>query len=175
MKKIYNYFDKTPKIPNSSFIAPGARVIGDVLIGEKVGIWFNVVVRGDVAPIRIGNRTNIQDGTIIHVTRNGHPTIIGSNVTVGHKVMLHACTLEDHSFVGMGSIILDDAKVESYGMLAAGALLTSKKIVKKGELWAGNPAKFMRNLTDKEMEFIDISANNYVKHVEEYLEISRAW
>ena len=167
--KFIAYNGISPKIAHDAFIAPGSHIIGDVEIGSKAGIWFNCVIRGDVAHIRIGERTNIQDGTVIHVTRKGHPTIIGSGVTVGHKALLHACKLEDSSFVGMGAIIMDDVIVESGAMVAAGALVTPNKIVKKGQIWAGNPAKYFRDLTEQEAEFIKISENNYVKHVEEYL------
>lgn len=168
-RKFIEYNGIAPKISHDAFIARGSHIIGDVEIGSKTGIWFNCVIRGDVAQIRIGDRTNIQDGTVIHVTRNGHPTIIGSGVTVGHKALLHACKLEDSSFVGMGAIIMDDVIVESGAMVAAGALVTPNKIVKKGQIWAGNPAKYFRDLTEQEAAFIKISENNYVKHVEEYL------
>lgn len=164
------YKGKIPIIKDGAFVAPSADIIGDVEIGTQSGIWFGCVLRGDVAHIRVGERTNIQDGTVIHVTRNGHPTIIGSGVTIGHQALLHACKLEDSCFVGMGAIIMDDAIVESGAMVAAGALITPNKIVKKGQIWAGNPAKYFRDLTEKEAAFIKISEDNYVKHVEEYLE-----
>ena len=165
---LYAYSDIWPSIDDSAWIAPGARVIGDVTIGAKSGVWFNAVIRGDVAPVTIGHRTNIQDGTIIHVTRNGHPTMIGDDVTIGHNATIHACHLSTMSFVGMGAVILDDVMVESGAMVAAGALVTSGKVVKSGEVWAGNPAKKMRDLTEKESDFIAISARNYVQHVQEY-------
>lgn len=168
---ILNYFDKSPQIAKDAFIAPGASIVGEVEIGSKAGIWFGCVVRGDVAPVSIGDNTNIQDGTIIHVTRNGHPTKIGKNVTVGHQCLLHACILQDNCFIGMGSVIMDDVVVESFGMVAAGSMVTKGKIVKKGELWAGRPAKFFRQMTEEEMVFISISADNYKKHAEEYVEI----
>ncbi len=166
---ILSYNGIRPKIGQDSFIAPGSNIIGDVEIGTQVGIWFNCVVRGDVAEIRIGDRTNIQDGTVIHVTRNGHPTIIGKGVTVGHKAVLHACRLEDSCFIGMGAVIMDDVVVESGAMVAAGALVPPRKIVKSGQIWAGNPAKYFRDLTPEESAFIKKSEENYVKHVEEYL------
>ena len=164
------YKNIKPKIAKNTFIAPGAQIIGDVEIGEQVGVWFNCVIRGDVAEIRIGDRTNIQDGTVIHVTRGGHPTIIGSGVTIGHSALLHACKLEDSCFVGMGATIMDDVIVETGAMVAAGALVTPRKVVKSGQLWAGSPAKYMRDLTEEEVAFIKISEQNYVKHVAEYLE-----
>ncbi len=165
---IYSYLGILPKISNKVFIAPSANIIGDVTIGEGSSVWFNTVIRGDVAPIVIGSYSNIQDGSVIHVTRNGGKTTIGSYVTVGHSCILHACLLEDYSFVGMGSLLLDDAKIETHGYLAAGSLLTSGKIVKTGQMWAGRPAKYFRDLTQAEIDYISKSAMNYYKHNEEY-------
>ncbi|PIR39443.1 MAG: gamma carbonic anhydrase family protein [Alphaproteobacteria bacterium CG11_big_fil_rev_8_21_14_0_20_39_49] len=169
MANLYTYKGIRPTVAAGAFVAPSADIIGDVEIGTKSGIWFGCVLRGDVAQVRVGERTNIQDGTVIHVTRNGHPTIIGSGVTIGHQALLHACKLEDSCFVGMGATIMDDAIIESGGMVAAGALITPSKVVKKGQIWAGNPGKFFRDLTEEEAKFIKISEDNYVKHVEEYL------
>lgn len=170
MATIIPYKGVLPKIAEDAFLAPSADIIGDVEIGSKVGVWFGVVIRGDVAPIRVGDRTNIQDGTVIHVTRNGHPTLIGTGVTIGHQALLHACRLEDSCFVGMGATIMDDVVVESGAMVAAGALITPGKVVKKGQIWAGNPGRYFRDLTESEAAFIKISESNYVKHVDEYLE-----
>lgn len=172
MVNILPYNNIIPKIAKDAFVAPSANIIGDVEIGSKVGVWFGVVIRGDVAEIKIGDRTNIQDGTIIHVTRNGHPTIIGKGVTIGHQALLHACKLENNSFVGMSATVMDDVIVESGAMVAAGALVTPGKVVKAGQIWAGSPAKYFRDLTEDEAKFIKISENNYVKHAEEYLEIT---
>ena len=169
MANLYTSKGIRPTVAAGAFVAPSADIIGDVEIGTKSGIWFGCVLRGDVAQVRVGERTNIQDGTVIHVTRNGHPTIIGSGVTIGHQALLHACKLEDSCFVGMGATIMDDAIIESGGMVAAGALITPSKVVKKGQIWAGNPGKFFRDLTEEEAKFIKISEDNYVKHVEEYL------
>ncbi|MDA0781582.1 MAG: gamma carbonic anhydrase family protein [Rickettsiales bacterium] len=169
MAGLHTYKGIKPTIAAGAFVAPSADIIGDVEIGTKSGIWFGCVLRGDVAHVRVGERTNIQDGTVIHVTRNGHPTIIGSGVTIGHQALLHACKLEDSCFVGMGATIMDDAIIESGGMVAAGSLITPSKVVKKGQIWAGNPGKFFRDLTEDEAKFIKISEDNYVKHVEEYL------
>lgn len=171
MPTILPYFATKPLIANDAFIAKGCCIIGDVTIGSKSGIWFNCVIRGDVAAVTIGERTNIQDGTVIHVTRNGYPTVIGSRITIGHKALLHACILEDDCFVGMGAIIMDRVVIESGGMVAAGALVTPGKRIKKGEIWAGNPAKFFRMMTTEEAEFIAISEKNYTKHAEEYLQM----
>lgn len=169
MQNILPYKNLFPSIAPDAFIAPNAMIIGDVHIGSQAGIWFGCVVRGDVAPVKIGARTNIQDGTVIHTSRYEGPTIIGSGVTVGHKAILHACTLEDDCFVGMGSILMDKVVVERGGMVAAGALVTPGKRVKAGQIWAGNPAKYFRDMTDAEKAYIAESAANYVTHVEEYL------
>jgi carbonic anhydrase/acetyltransferase-like protein (isoleucine patch superfamily) len=164
-----------PKISEKAFIAPSAVIIGDVEIGDYSSIWPGVVIRGDVNIIRIGKKTNIQDGTVIHVTRpsiagEGGQTIIGDNITVGHNVTLHACTLEDECFIGMSATVLDGVIVKSGGMVAAGALVTYKKTVPAGQIWAGNPAKFMREMTEKEKEFIAISAENYVNDLKNHQE-----
>ncbi len=157
-----------PKIHPDAWIAPGAVVIGDVEIGAETSVWFGCVIRGDVNRIRIGERTNIQDNTTIHVTRNTGPTQIGSGITIGHNAMLHACTLEDECFVGMSATVLDGAVVKNGGMLAAGSLLTARKEVPAGALWAGNPAKYFRDLKPQEAEFIGISAENYVNDMKQH-------
>ena len=184
MKNILTYRGITPKIDSSSFIASTAIISGDVVIGKNVGIWYGCVIRGDVEKIRIGDDTNIQDNTVIHVTRANHaqnktgdegaPTIIGKGVTIGHNAIIHACIIEDHAFIGMGSILMDLAKVESYGMLAAGAVLTPGKIVKSGQIWAGNPAKYFRDLTEAEKNYIKTSAENYIDLAREYKEIENS-
>ncbi|MEM7617173.1 MAG: gamma carbonic anhydrase family protein [Pseudomonadota bacterium] len=167
---IRKYKNITPKIAENCYIDEFARVIGDVHIGNLSSVWPGCVIRGDVNHIRIGKKTNIQDGTIIHVWRHEGPTIIGDNVTIGHQALLHACILEDNCFIGMGAIVMDKALVETGAMVAAGAVVTPNKIVKKDEIWAGNPAKFMRKLTQQESDFIAISADNYVKLASEYTE-----
>jgi len=178
MKNILPYRGILPSIDKSAFIAPNAIISGDTVIGENSSIWYGCTIRGDVACIRIGNNTNIQDNSVIHVTRANHvanktgdaggPTIIGNNVTVGHGAIIHACVIEDNSFIGMGSIVMDLSCVEEFGMLAAGAVLTPQKVVKRGQLWVGNPAKYFRDLTEKEIEYIKISANNYAELAAEY-------
>jgi len=152
----------SPTIADDVFIAPTAVVIGDVVIGAGTSVWFNCVIRGDVHEIRIGERTNIQDGTIVHVTGGKLGTYIGSDITIGHGAILHACTLEDSCFIGMGATILDGVVVESGAMVAAGAVVTPGKRVKTGELWAGNPARLMRQLSPQEQEFFPVSAAGYV-------------
>lgn len=170
---ILPYKGVMPRIHPSVFIADGAVVIGDVEIGKDSAVWFNCVIRGDVHEIRIGERTNIQDGTIIHVTRNRFGTYIGSGITIGHHAVLHACRLEDDCFIGMGSTILDGAVVESRAMLAAGAVLTPGKRIASGELWAGNPARKMRDLTEQDTDFFPVSAQNYVELAKDYLDAQR--
>lgn len=158
-----------PKIDKKSFIAPGAFIIGDVKIGPKTSVWFNVIIRGDVEKIRIGSKTNIQDLTMVHCTTNGYGTKIGSNVTIGHNCVIHDCKIEDNCLIGMSSTILDGAVVKKNSMLAAGSLLTQEKTIKSGELWAGKPAKFMRKLNKNEKEFFKKSADRYYKLSQEYL------
>lgn len=160
-----------PKIAKTAFIAPGVTVIGDVVIGAYTNIWPGCVIRGDVNTVRIGSRTNIQDGTVIHVTNKTGPTVIGSNITIGHQALLHACTLEDNSFVGMGAIAMDGAVVETGGMLAAGGLLTPGKRIPGGQLWAGNPAKYFRDMKREESSYIGWSAQHYVDLAAEYIKM----
>ncbi len=150
-----------PKIAVSAFVAPNAVLVGDVEIGEGSSIWFNCVLRADVQSIRVGKRVNIQDGTIVHVSEKGAGTVIGDEVSVGHAAVLHACTLQSNSFVGMGAMVLDEAVVESGAMVAAGALLTPGKRVPTGQLWAGRPAKYFRDLTEKDLENFRRTVENY--------------
>ena len=151
-----------PIIDSSAFIAPNATVIGDTVIGADSNIWFGVVIRGDVHEIRIGARTNIQDGTIVHAAEGKFGTYIGDDITIGHAAIIHACTLESGCFVGMGACVLDGAVVEAGEMVAAGALITPGKRVPTGELWAGNPAKKLRDLTPADLEGFKISVKKYV-------------
>lgn len=159
----------TPSVHKSVFIAHGVSVIGDVQIGESASIWFNCVLRGDVQRIVVGARSNIQDGSILHGTTNGLPTLVGREVTVGHGAILHACTIEDRAFVGFGARVLDGAIVRTGGMLAAGAVLTPGKVVGSGELWAGNPARLLRNLTEQESAGILVAADRYVALAQRYV------
>ena len=143
-----------PRIHPEAFVAETAVVIGDVEIGAGSSIWYGCVLRGDINWIRIGRDTNIQDGTVIHVNHDrgdgGMPTAIGDEVTVGHMALLHACTIEDRAFIGMRATVMDQAVIESGAMVAAGALVTPRKRVTSGQLWAGNPARFLRELKDSE-------------------------
>ena len=139
-----------PKVARSAYIAPNATLVGDVEIGENASIWFGVILRGDGPGIRIGENSNLQDGTVVHIAARGLMTVVGRNVTVGHMALLHACEVQDGAFVGMRSTVLDGAVVESEAMVAAGAVVTPGKIVRRGELWAGSPARKLRDLTDKD-------------------------
>ena len=158
-----------PTIAPDAFIAETAVVIGDAVIGAQCSIWYGVVIRGDVHEIRIGARTNIQDGSVVHVTKGKFGCYIGADITIGHGAIIHACTLEDGCFVGMGTTIMDGARVESRAMVAAGALVTPGKVVPSGELWAGSPAKFMRPLKPEELAFFPQSVAGYVALGQEYL------
>jgi carbonic anhydrase/acetyltransferase-like protein (isoleucine patch superfamily) len=147
---IFSLDGVTPQIAPDAFIAPTAAIIGDVVIGSETGVWFHCLVRGDMGIIRIGARTNIQDGTVIHIDSGGLDTIIGDDVTVGHNAVIHACTLKDRAFVGISATVLDGAVIEEGGMLAAGGLLTPGKVIGPNEMWTGSPAKLRRVMDDEE-------------------------
>lgn len=168
-KNIFPYKSILPKIHDSAFVAPSAAVIGDVTIGEQSSIWFGCTLRGDVNDITVGARTNIQDGTVIHVSSTTQGTYIGDDVTVGHMALIHACTIGDRAFIGMQACIMDDARVEAEAMVAAGSLVTQGKVIPSGQLWGGRPAQYMRDLTEEERKFLLFSAERYVKLSREYL------
>ena len=166
-----------PKFGKNTWVAPDSTVIGNVETGDECSIWFGCVVRGDVHKIRIGDRSNIQDLTMIHVTHykkedmsDGHPTIIGSDVTVGHRVMLHGCTIEDGCLIGMNSTILDGAVIGKESIVGAGALVTGGKKFPPRSLILGSPAKAVRELSDEEVEELYASAKRYVKFKNDYIE-----
>ena len=161
------FLDHHPEIADNAYIAETAAVVGAVRIGDKSSIWHQVTLRGDNNFITVGEGTNIQDNSCVHISSQGYPTIIGNHVNIGHSALVHACHLHDHAFVGMGSIVMDGAIIESDGMLAAGSLLTPKKQVPAGELWAGRPARKMRDLTTKE-----IAENRRI--AQHYVEVGRA-
>jgi carbonic anhydrase/acetyltransferase-like protein (isoleucine patch superfamily) len=175
---ILPYNGVSPKIHPEAFIAETAVIIGDVEIGAGSSVWYGCVVRGDVNRIRIGRNTNIQDGTIVHCnhdpagdyreTGGGMPTFIGDDITIGHLALIHACTLESGCFVGMRAVIMDEAVVETGAMIAAGALVTPKKRVAAGQLWAGSPAKALRDLSEQEIAGFAYSAKNYAKLAKSY-------
>jgi gamma-carbonic anhydrase len=167
LSSIITFQGKTPRIHPTAFIAPGARIIGDVEVGANSSIWYNCVLRGDVNAIRIGARTNVQDGTVIHCdspkpgNEAGLPTIIGDDVLIGHMVMLHGSILHDRAFVGLSSTVMDGCTIESDGMLAAGALLSPGKAIGVGELWIGRPAKLLRMLSAEEIAGNRLGAAHY--------------
>ena len=173
---IRSYKDITPTIDSSVYVDDSSVLVGDIEIGEQSSIWPLVAARGDVNVIRIGQRTNVQDGSVLHVTRKsanqpeGFPLIIGDDVTVGHKCMLHGCTLGNRILVGMGAIIMDGAVVQDDVFIAAGALVAPNKILESGFLYVGNPAIKKRPLKESEQAFLKQSALNYVKLGAEYLE-----
>lgn len=167
---IYPYEEHIPQLAEGVFIAPSADVIGNVALGKGTSVWFGVTIRGDVNTIKIGAGTNIQDGTVCHVTYKKGPLVIGDNVTVGHNATLHACTLKDGAFVGMGATVMDHAVVESGAMVAAGALVPPGKVVKTGQVYAGVPATYLRDMTEEEKNYIPWSAQHYMRLGRTYLE-----
>ena len=169
MAIIRPYGGKRPLIARNAFLAENCAVIGDVEIGEESSIWYSVTVRGDVMPIRIGARTSIQDGTVIHVTSERFGTTIGSDCTVGHGAIIHACTVEDFCLIGMGSIILDGARIGRGSLVGAGALVTPGTDIPPGSLVIGSPAKVKRPVSDKEREQITYGAAHYVELTRVYL------
>ena len=177
MSKVLRYKNKEPEIKPDVFLADGVMIVGDVEIGGQTNIWFNTVIRADVNFVRIGKKCNIQDGTIIHVSsygfsakgKKGSPTIILDNVTVVHNATIHACEIGNNSLIGMGSIILDQAKIEDFAFVAAGALITPGTIVKSRELWAGNPGKLIRKISDTEEKLLINTPDVYYNLSKEFL------
>ena len=165
---LHIYRGITPKLDDSVFRVGSAEIIGDVEIGAKSSVWFHVVIRGDVNFIRIGERTNIQDGTVVHVTHKKHPTWIGDDVTIGHNVTLHGCKIGNRCLSGMGAIVMDAVEIEDDVMIAAGALVTPGTQIPSGTLFAGSPAKYKRHLSDSEIADLKQSAQNYLNTVESY-------
>jgi carbonic anhydrase/acetyltransferase-like protein (isoleucine patch superfamily) len=169
------YLETFPKLGARAYVDPAATVIGDVIIGDDASIWPAAVIRGDVHHIRIGARTNIQDGAILHVTHggpytgDGFPCLIGDDVTVGHGAVIHACTIEDACLIGMHATVLDGAVVKKHGFIAAGAVIAPGKVVGEGELWMGNPARRVRVLDAAQIEQLYYSAAHYVKLKDRYL------
>lgn len=170
------YLDRWPRLADRVYIDPAALLIGDVELGEDVSLWPMAVVRGDVNSIRIGARSNLQDGVIVHVTHDGPfgppgglPCVIGEDVTVGHGAILHACSIGDAALIGMGARVLDGARVERHGYVGAGALVPPGKVVGQAELWVGNPARCVRRLSDRQIEQLHYSAQHYVRLKDRYL------
>jgi carbonic anhydrase/acetyltransferase-like protein (isoleucine patch superfamily) len=175
MNTLRSYKGLSPSLGENVYIDTTSVLVGDITIGDDSSVWPLVAARGDVNHIKIGTRTNVQDGSVLHVTHknatnpDGYPLIIGNNVTIGHKVMLHGCTIKDNVLVGMGSIVLDGAIIEDEVMIGAGSLVPPKKVLESGFLYLGSPIKKARPLTDQERAFLAKSADNYVNTKNEYL------
>ncbi len=177
MFKIIKYKNKLPKIDETVFIADGVFLVGDIEIGAKSNIWYNTVIRADVNFVRIGKKCNIQDGTVIHVSsygfsakgKKGSPTIISDNVTIGHNATIHACEIGNNALIGMGSVILDQSKIEEFAFIAAGALITPGTLVKSKELWAGNPGRFVRKISDTEEKLLFNTPDVYYNLSQDFL------
>jgi carbonic anhydrase/acetyltransferase-like protein (isoleucine patch superfamily) len=165
---ILEYKGCHPKIHNSVFVAESADLIGDVTVGKESSIWFHAVLRGDVNFIRIGERTNIQDGCVLHVTYKTHPLILHDGITVGHGVMLHGCTIASNTLIGIGSVLLDGCEVAENTIVGAGSLVTERTRIPSGVLAIGRPAKPYRDLTEEEIEGIRKSAAHYVEYKKDY-------
>ncbi len=157
-----------PDIDASVFVADGAQIVGNVRLGKDCSVWFNAVIRGDVNHVKIGERTNIQDGCLLHVTHEEYSLTIGSDVTVGHGAILHGCTVNNYCLIGMGSIILDNAQIGPYALVAAGSVVREQTVIPEGVLAAGVPAKVVRNLSDDERKRLEQSALNYVGYAQTY-------
>ena len=156
---------KEPQFGNNCFIAPNATIVGDVIMGDECSVWFNTVIRGDVNYIKIGNKVNIQDGAIIHCTYQKNPTVIGNNVSIGHNALVHGCTIHDNVLVGMGAIVMDKCDIHSNSIIAAGAVLLEGTVVEAGSIYAGVPAKKVKDISkDLISGEINRIANNYVKY-----------
>ena len=174
-RSLRSYLDQSPRLGQRVYVDPAATVIGDVELADDVSVWPGTIIRGDVNHIRIGARSNVQDGTIIHVSHHspynkaGYPTLVGADVTIGHGTIIHACTIGDRCLIGMGACILDGAQVMNHGFVGAGAIIGPGKVVGEGELWLGNPGRFVRRLGDKEIESLLYSAQHYVRLKDQYL------
>jgi len=168
--KLIPYLNTLPQIDESVFLASGSKIIGDLEIGRNSSVWYNTVIRGDVNYVKIGERTNIQDNSMLHVTNQKFPLIIGDKVTIGHSVSLHGCVIKNLTLIGIGSTVLDGAIVEEFSMVAAGSVVKPGFIVPSGKLVAGVPAKVIRDLSKEELEEFEISANRYFSYVEKTVE-----
>ncbi|MCL6295407.1 gamma carbonic anhydrase family protein [Jejuia spongiicola] len=156
---------KSPQVPDDCYVAENATIVGDVVMGSQCSVWFSAVIRGDVHYIKMGNKVNVQDGAVIHATYQKSPTTIGNNVSIGHNAIVHGCTIHDNVLVGMGSIIMDDCIVESNSIIAAGAVVTQNTRVEAGSIYAGVPAKKVKDISQELISGeIDRIANNYIKY-----------
>ena len=166
---------KNPEFGNNCFVAPNATIVGDVIMGDDCSIWFNAVVRGDVHYIRMGKKVNVQDGAIIHCTYQKNPTNIGNNVSIGHNAIVHGCTVHDNVLIGMGAIVMDRCEIQSNTIIAAGSVVLEGTVVEEGSIYAGVPAKKVKDI-DKDMIHgeIDRIANNYLKYSSWFSEFNAA-
>jgi carbonic anhydrase/acetyltransferase-like protein (isoleucine patch superfamily) len=156
---------KTPEIPNDCYVAENATIVGEVTMGKQCSVWFNAIIRGDVHFIKMGNKVNVQDGAVIHATYQKSPTTIGNNVSIGHNAIVHGCTIHDNVLIGMGSIVMDDCVIESHSIIAAGAVVTQNTHVEAGSIYAGVPAKKVKDISPELVSGeINRIANNYVKY-----------
>ena len=170
---MHPYHNEWPVVEASAFIAPGAYVVGKVTVGARAGIWFNAVLRADIAAISVGARSNIQDNSTVHVDPD-HPTTIGEDVTVGHGVILHGCTIENEVLVGMGAVILTGCTIGSGSIVGAHSLITENKVIPPRSLVLGSPGRIVRTITEEELEGIRENARHYVKMAAEYLGVERS-
>lgn len=164
MAVILPVLDKNPQWGDNCFIAPNATIVGDVSLGNNCSVWFNAVIRGDVNTITIGNDSNIQDGAVIHATYQKASTFIGNRVSVGHNAIVHGCTLKDHVLIGMGAIVMDDAVVENYCIIAAGSVILERTICESGFLYAGVPAKKIKPITEEQRALLNKLPDNYIMY-----------
>ncbi len=155
---------KTPQFGNDCFLAQNATIAGDVELGAECSVWFNAVIRGDVNSIRIGNRTNIQDAAVIHCTYEKASTLIGSNVSIGHRAIVHGCTIEDNVLIGMGAIVMDHAVVQENCIIAAGAVVLENTICESGSIYAGTPARKIKDLSEAQIQNLKKTAENYIMY-----------
>jgi len=175
MATILPVFDKHPQFGENCFVAPNATIVGDVVMGNECSVWFNAVVRGDVHYIKMGNKVNVQDGAVIHCTYQKNPTNIGNNVSIGHNAIVHGCTVHDNVLIGMGAIVMDRCEIQSNSIIAAGAVVLEGTIVEEGSIYAGVPAKKVKDISkDLIHGEIDRIANNYVKYSSWFFDFNAA-
>jgi len=175
MATILPVLDKHPQFGENCFVAPNATIVGDVIMGNECSVWFNAIVRGDVHYIKMGNKVNVQDGAVIHCTYQKNPTNIGNNVSIGHNAIVHGCTVHDNVLIGMGSIIMDRCEVHSNSIVAAGAVLLEGTVVEEGSIYAGVPARKIKDISKELIHGeIDRIANNYVKYSSWFFDFNAA-